>query len=119
MKKVLFVVCITLAFAKSVFATGVIDIAYSPYTISNPGSYLVVKDLTTAINLDCIDIAASDVTIDLNGHTLYGAGSTTGSTGSGIYDVAVDNNITIKNGNIDGFRGSGVSFKETMFKFPI
>lgn len=110
MKKVLFVTCITLAFAKSVFATGVIDIAYSPFTINNPGSYIVVKDLTTALNLDCIDINTSNVTIDLNGHSLFGAGST-GNTSNGIHDLGyfdTNNNVIIKNGNLDGFGAYGI-----------
>jgi len=73
--------CFYLILAGFVFAAGQIDIAYSPYTITQPGSYIVVNDLTTAPNLDCIDITTSNVTLDLNGHTLYGAGSTTGSSG--------------------------------------
>src|SRR5271155_889756 len=94
----------------TVFASGVIDIAYSPYTITNPGSYIVVKDLTTAQNLDGIDINTSNVTIDLNGHTLYGPGTTASSFGNGIYSYVngVDN-ITITNGAILNFYGNGIS----------
>ncbi len=94
-----------------VYAVGQIDIAYTPYTISTPGSYIVVKDLTTSQNYDCIDIATSNVTIDLNGHTLYGGGTSSGSNGSGIYDLggtAINNNIIVKNGNIRDFRMDGV-----------
>lgn len=83
---------LSLLFCGSVFAAGQIDIAYSPYTITNPGSYIVVKDLTTAQNLDCIDIITPNVTLDLNGHSLYGSGSSAGSssssTGSGIYGTS-------------------------------
>lgn len=96
----------TLILAGSVFASGVIDIAYSPYTINNGGSYIVVKDLTTAQNLNCITVNTSNVTIDLNGHTLYGAGSTVGSSGYGIY--APFNNISVKNGTIVNFYTDGV-----------
>ena len=93
----------------SSFAVGQINIAYSPYTISQPGSYIVVKDLTTAQDLDCIDINTSDVSIDLNGHTLYGAGTTAGSSGNGIKDnLTGANNITIYNGTIRGFRLYGI-----------
>ncbi len=90
----------------TVFASGVIDIAYSPYTISKPGSYIVVKDLTTAQNLNCFIVNTSDVTIDLNGHTIYGPGQN-GSGGSGIYSAA-GNNITITNGTFSNFNGYGI-----------
>lgn len=91
----------------TVFASGVIDIAYSPYTINNGGSYIVVKDLTTAQNLNCITINTSNVTIDLNGHTLYGPGTTAGTGGDGIHSAAGDN-ITITNGSIRNFNGNGI-----------
>lgn len=97
----------TILLAGTVFASGVIDIAYSPYTISQPGSYLVVKNLTTAQNLNCITINASDVAIDLNGHTLYGPGTTAGSFGNGISSASGDN-ITITNGAIRNFNGNGI-----------
>ncbi len=100
----------TIILSGTVFASGVIDIAYSPYTISKPGSYLVVKDLTTARNLDCIDINTSNVIIDLNGHTLYGAG-TVGTSGTGINDLGnyqIDNNIAIFNGTIRDFKSNGI-----------
>lgn len=96
----------TIVLAGTVFASGVIDIAYSPYTINQPGSYLIVKNLTTA-NGNGIAINASNVTIDLNGHTLYGLG-TAGPGGNGIYSTAGDN-ITITNGAIRNFNGTGIS----------
>lgn len=66
-----------------VSAAGLIDIAYSPYTISNAESYIVVSNLTTLTNQIAILILYSNVTLDLNGHTLYGAG-TAGTTGNGF-----------------------------------
>ncbi len=98
----------TIILAGTVFASGQIDIAYSPYTISKPGSYIVVKDLTTAQNQNCITISTSNITIDLNGHTLYGAG-TAGSSGSGIEDVSAGAmNLAIYNGTIRNFRTNGI-----------
>ncbi len=44
-----------------------------PLTITTPGTYIVCEDISAASNL--IDIQASNVTLDLNGHTLE---STTG-----------------------------------------
>lgn len=97
-----------LLFVSFAFSAGLIDISYSPYTISQPGSYLVVADLTTGQDLNCITIETSDVTIDLNGHTLYGAGTTIGSTGDGIYSNLSSANIAVYNGTIRDFRGRGI-----------
>jgi parallel beta-helix repeat protein len=101
MKKLIVLVLVTISLISSVFAAGQIDIAYSPYTINNPGSYIVVKDLTTALNLDGIDINTSNVTIDLNGHTLYG-GVTSAGAGTGINDISASgaNNVAIYNGTV-------------------
>ena len=103
-------IVVTILLTTTAFADGQIDIAYSPYTISKPGAYIVVTNLTTAQNLNCITIATSDVTIDLNGHTLYGAGTATGSSVYGIYGSAAQNDITVTNGVVRDFRQSGVYF---------
>lgn len=47
------------------------------------------------------------MTIDLNGHTLYGAGTSVGSTGTGI-SSGTYTNILILNGIIRDFRYSGI-----------
>ncbi len=92
-----------------VYGTGQIDIAYSPYTISQPGSYIVVKNLTVGPDLNCITINTSDVSIDLNGHTLYGAGTTTGSTGNGVALAGFYDNIAVFNGITRDFFECGVN----------
>ncbi|MDI6782931.1 MAG: right-handed parallel beta-helix repeat-containing protein [bacterium] len=97
-------ILVSVAFA----GEGVIDIAYSPYTISQSGSYIVVKDLTTPIDTNCITINASNVTIDLNGHTLYGAGTAVGASGKGIVAGSAQHNITVTNGVIRDFRTRGI-----------
>ena len=64
-----------------------------PYTISVPGDYLLERNLqSTAPTL--ITITASDVTLDLNGHTL--------SSASSQYAIHVKSvqNVVIKNGSI-------------------
>jgi parallel beta-helix repeat protein len=91
----------------SAISAGLIDISYSPYTISQPGSYILVADLHTPQDLDCITIATSNVTIDLNGHTLFGAGTAVGTNGGGIY-AGYNNNLTIKNGIVRDFRAHGI-----------
>jgi parallel beta-helix repeat protein len=64
------------------------------------------KDITTDIKLgnslycsgDALDVLADGVTIDLNGHHLFGSG-----TGAGIDNGAGNQNVTVKNGVITGF----------------
>src|SRR5208283_2723366 len=108
--KTIILVMFSVMLASMVYADGQINIAYSPYTISIPGSYIVVKNLTTAINLNAITINTSDVTIDLNGHTLYGPGTTAGSGGDGIHSDTGDN-ITVTNGAIRNFNGNGINLE--------
>ncbi|MCX7918675.1 MAG: hypothetical protein N3A72_03500, partial [bacterium] len=64
MKPKLTLITLLVLFTNSSYAAGLIDISYSPYTISKPGSYIVVADLYTPQNLNCITVATSDVTID-------------------------------------------------------
>lgn len=108
--KYLLIVCSSIfILGTTVFPAGLIDISYSPYTISQPGSYIVVADLHTPQDMNCITIATSDVTIDLNGHSLYGAGSSMGTNGCGIYGIWYLNNVSIKNGIIRNFREDGIA----------
>lgn len=58
-------------------ADGRIPISAVPYTISAPGSYYLTRDLTIASGT-AITVSASNVTLDLNGHTL------TNSAGAGF-----------------------------------
>jgi hypothetical protein len=72
------------------------------YTITAPGNYIVTANLTTTGI--CILIEASDVAIDLQGHSITGT-----PTGFGIsaYDSSFtpypEKNISITNGTIKGF----------------
>ncbi len=91
---------------------GQIDIASLPCVIEAPGSYIVVKDLTLEdLDTPGIVIAADNVTLDLNGHTLTGPGPEAGATGSGISVVPPRANITIRNGVIQRWRGYGIEAK--------
>ena len=107
MKKLVMLIAI-LATEGISFADGQIDIATVPYVISQPGSYILVKDLTATSNQTALSISTSNVTLDLNGHTLYGAGSTTGTTGYGILASSLTENINIYNGVIRDFRLDGI-----------
>ncbi|HWQ63205.1 MAG TPA: NosD domain-containing protein, partial [Methanospirillum sp.] len=77
---------------------------YSPSSIENPGSYLLMRDIQVGDRSAGIKIASSDVTIDGGGHTIQGI-----STGfnSAIY---ADGGNTIKNINIRNCVLDGVDF---------
>jgi len=98
-----------------------------PITIGKSGSYKLSSDLTvTDPTKPGIVIAVSDVTIDLNGHTISGplycvnGGSWPGSCTGGnpglnwVWGIdasmgAVLSARTIRNGTIRGFSGGGIS----------
>ena len=69
-----------------------------PITINESGSYVLTSNLTVKTgNINAITINADNVTLDLNGHSIYGP-----ETGVGIY-ASYRYNITIKNGVVRGF----------------
>ncbi len=103
--KTIILMIVSVMLASMVYADGQINIAYSPYTINQPGSYIVVKDLTATTNIPTISINTSDVTIDLNGHNIYGAGQIT----DGIWSAVGNNNITITNGVVRDWGHNGIS----------
>lgn len=75
-----------------------------PQTIAAPGSYYLARDLTGVSGQPGITITASNVTIDLNGFTLRGvAGSF-----YGIGSLAGANDLTVRNGGVTGWGGSGI-----------
>jgi len=67
-----------------------------PITINEPGSYVLTSNLIVTTG-NAININADNVTLDLNGHGIYGPG-----TGNGI-NARNQFNITIKNGIVRGF----------------
>lgn len=71
-----------------------------PLTIASPGSYYVAENISVAG--DGITIASSNVTIDLMGFTLAGG------TGTGIASDTGTLGVTVRNGVITGWTGSGV-----------
>ena len=78
----------------------------SPIEITEPGVYGFSKSLVHENNDSGIVIKSSNVTLDLGGFFLYYSGSE-----SGINGIEIDpglNNITIRNGAIYGFTGSGI-----------
>ena len=76
------------------------------FTISKPGSYVLTDNVTMTANIDCIKITANNVSLDLNGHTITGMGSDSG-TARGIMASACTG-ICIRNGTILSFGGDGI-----------
>jgi parallel beta-helix repeat protein len=76
-----------------------------PYVITAPGSYLVQKNLSCV--LTAITISASNVDLDLGGHTISGSG-----TGDGVY-VQGQSNVSIHDGGVQGFV-IGVELQRTL-----
>lgn len=76
-----------------------------PKTISKPGFYYLAKNLQT--DSDGIIIDADNVTLDLMGHTITGAGKDSGNSKSGI-SINGYSNVEVRNGTITEFASSGV-----------
>jgi hypothetical protein len=75
-----------------------------PAVISTQGVWCLTSDLTTGITSgSAIEITTSNVTIDLNGWKLGGLAAGTATNAEGIASNG-PNNITIRNGNVRGFR---------------
>jgi len=75
------------------------------FKITQPGSYYLVGNITGVLGKNGISIAASGVTIDLNGFDLFGiAGSFDGVTASGANVF----NVAITNGSIHNWGGDGI-----------
>jgi Periplasmic copper-binding protein (NosD) len=77
-----------------------------PYTISTPNtSYRLTGSLTVPASTDGIDVTAPNVTIDLNGFSITGAG---GTSAIGI-NATGEGDVTVENGTVTGFTsGSGI-----------
>lgn len=96
-----------------------------PITICSPGSYILVSNLIVPKDTDGIDVSVPNVTIDLNGFTISGPVSCTGTgstltcggstLGKGIAFTGsfVTSNITVRNGTVRGFGLLGVSLTGT------
>ncbi|HXK33494.1 MAG TPA: right-handed parallel beta-helix repeat-containing protein [Dehalococcoidia bacterium] len=77
-----------------------------PIVISAPGHYYLTGNLVVPADATGIRISASDVTLDLGGFTISGGG--TGSAAA-VTTFASPTRVTIANGIVRGFPGSGVS----------
>ena len=97
-------------------------ISSAPFTISVPGSYYVTTNLTVSGG-DAITIAASGVTLDLNGFTISSTAPSAAGNGVLLNSGLID--LTIFNGHVRGGvtnSGSGVygggGFGNGLFGYP-
>ena len=89
---------------------GVVGTNTSTLTISQPGSYVLMGNVTVASgNGIVITAAAQNVTLDLNGFTVSSTASP--ANGTGIY-LSTGSNFTIRNGHLRGgvMQDNGATF---------
>jgi hypothetical protein len=96
--------------AQGVTATPITSL---PFTINKPGNYYLPNDLTFSGAGAAITVNADEVVIDLNQRSLIAKGAATSPlVGSGIV-VLNHEDVTIQNGDINGFGNFGVLFDAT------
>ena len=116
MQKILLIVLAMALIPASAFAVdGVVLITQSsvlaaggfPFVISQPGSYKLGGNLSAPARSNGIIIAASNVTLDLNGFTLSGVPQTSCGLCPDVFDgisaTAGLKAVTIRNGVVSGF----------------
>lgn len=89
-----------------------IPISSLPYVISQSGSYCLTSNLSISLSWggDAINIKASNVDLDFQGHTL--TNTSTNATGYSVgvsidaLDVPNINNVTVHNGTVTSFSGA-------------
>lgn len=93
-----------------------------PLTISQPGSYILVSNITVPdANTTAISITADDVTLDLGGFSIVGptlcsggppvTGCAPTGTGNGIEVTVAQASVTVLNGTVRGMGARGLSLK--------
>jgi hypothetical protein len=81
-------------------------ISITPIVISQPGSYYLAEDIQAIHTQHGIEITASNVTLDLNGFTVYG--NTEVGSLAGIFINDNRHNVTNRNGTIRDFFREGI-----------
>jgi len=80
----------------------------SVFRITQPGSYYLTGNVTGVSGRSGIEIAASNVTIDLMGFSVEG----TGGSLDGLTTDATQNNLTIRNGTVSGWAQDGIDLTQ-------
>jgi len=75
-----------------------------PYSITQAGSYFVTTNLTGVSGTNGITISADNVTLNLGGFTLTGAGG----SANGIQGIGARFNVVIRNGVLTAWTGDGI-----------
>jgi len=95
----------TKAFQTAV-GVGATPITALPFTITTSGNYYLPTNLTSALpGGAAITVAASQVVLDLNGRTLASSAGSAFTIGVYVFNQV---DVTIQNGDIDGFGYAGV-----------
>jgi hypothetical protein len=84
-------------------STGKNAITQLPFTISQPGSYIVNSNLTGVGGQNGITVNASDVTIDLQGFELVGVSGAISGVNGFTYP-----NLTVRNGTVRNWPARGI-----------
>lgn len=79
-----------------------------PISINQPGQYYLTGNAKVSTMSNGISISTSSVTIDLNGYTLQGPGTTSGGV-DGINAQSPRDYITIRNGTVTNWPGAGLN----------
>jgi hypothetical protein len=94
------------------FAQSCTTINAIPTIISAPGKYCLAKDFTVNMASNYgIAIAASDVTVDCDGHTLKNTNTNAGNNTSGIKAIG-RNNIVVENCRVIGAWANGIDLEQ-------
>lgn len=88
-----------------------------PYTIAESGSYYLTGNLTGVAGQNGITVAASDVSIDLMGFTLYGVPGSLDGIGSSMLPIAFSN-LSMRNGTIRDWGGTGIMASSLSYGRP-
>lgn len=81
-----------------------VPISEAGFVITEAGSYYLTGNINGVVGASGIEIQANHVTLDLNGFTLFGNADTL----DGIRVTGALRNITIKNGNLNGWGEDGI-----------
>lgn len=99
----------TCAYAPLAFAQSCTDIASLPATIAQPGKYCLSKDFVlNSATAKAITIAANDVVLDCQGHTIRNSATSNAGTSEGIYAFG-RNGLTVQNCRVLGGFANGIS----------
>jgi len=79
--------------------------ANSLFKITQPGSYYLTGNITGVVGKHGIEIAASNVTLDLNGFTLRGVVGSIDAVTAGLNGLE---NIAVVNGTLSNWAGDGI-----------